>query len=143
NQRWVAILLFHHMVLDHTAMEVVLHDMQAHLLGQADQLDAAIPYRNYVAQACLGVSREAHEAFFRELLGDIDEPTLPFGLQDVQGDGRDIEEAVLAVDSQLNLRLRAQARQQGVSAASLVHLAWAQVLGKVSDRRDVVFGTVL
>ncbi|EGH35172.1 amino acid adenylation, partial [Pseudomonas syringae pv. japonica str. M301072] len=55
------------------------------------------------------------------------EPTLPFGLMDVQGEGRDIEEASLALDPQLNLRLRAQARQQGVSAASLVHLAWAQV----------------
>ncbi|MCF8984006.1 syringopeptin non-ribosomal peptide synthetase SypA [Pseudomonas syringae] len=143
NQRWVAILLFHHMVLDHTAMEVVLHDMQAHLLGQAGQLDVAIPYRNYVAQARLGVSREAHETFFRELLGDIDEPTLPFGLLDVQGDGRDIEESSLTLDAQLNLRLRAQARQLGVSAASLVHLAWAQVLSKVSSRHTVIFGTVL
>ncbi|EGH35589.1 amino acid adenylation, partial [Pseudomonas syringae pv. japonica str. M301072] len=43
----------------------------------------------------------------------------------MQGDGRDIEEASLVLDAQLNLRLRAQARQQGVSAASLVHLAWA------------------
>ncbi|RML67651.1 Amino acid adenylation, partial [Pseudomonas syringae pv. syringae] len=73
----------------------------------------------------------------------IDEPTLPFGLQDVQGEGRDIEEASLALAPQMNMRLRAQARQQGVSAASLVHLAWAQVLGKVSNRQDVVFGTVL
>ncbi|WP_032706546.1 condensation domain-containing protein, partial [Pseudomonas syringae] len=77
------------------------------------------------------------------MLGDIDEPTLPFGLGNVQGDGRDIEEASLVLDAQLNLRLRAQARQQGVSAASLVHLAWAQVLGNLSDKRDVVFGTVL
>ncbi|MBI6587684.1 syringopeptin non-ribosomal peptide synthetase SypA, partial [Pseudomonas syringae] len=143
NQRWAAILLFHHMVLDHTALEVVLHDMQAHLLGQADQLEVAIPYRNYVAQARLGVSREDHEAFFREQLGDIDEPTLPFGLLDVQGDGRDIEESSLTLDRQLNLRLRAQARQLGVSAASLVHLAWAQVLSQVSGRQSVVFGTVL
>ncbi|EGH33926.1 amino acid adenylation, partial [Pseudomonas syringae pv. japonica str. M301072] len=60
NQRWVAILLFHHMVLDHKSMDVVLNDMQARLLGKADQLDAAIPYRNYVTQARLGMSREAH-----------------------------------------------------------------------------------
>ncbi|EGH75084.1 amino acid adenylation, partial [Pseudomonas syringae pv. aceris str. M302273] len=43
-------------------------------------------------------------------------------MQDVQGEGRDIEEASLALDPQMSLRLRAQARQQGVSAASLVHL---------------------
>nr|UXB94720.1 non ribosomal peptide synthetase [Pseudomonas syringae] len=143
NQRITAMLLFHHMALDHMAMEVVQHEMQAWLLGEAEALSAPVPYRNYVAQARLGVSQADHEVFFRDMLGDIDEPTLPFGLQDVQGDGRDIEEASLALDPQLNLRLRAQARREGVSAASLVHLAWAQVLGKVSNRQDVVFGTVL
>ncbi|WP_032632496.1 condensation domain-containing protein, partial [Pseudomonas syringae] len=145
NQRICALLLFHHMALDHVALEVVKHEMQAWLAGEADSLTASVPvpYRNYVAQARLGVSQADHEAFFRDMLGDIDEPTLPFGLQDVQGDGRDIEEASLALDPQMSLRLRAQARQQGVSAASLVHLAWAQVLGKVSNKQDVVFGTVL
>ncbi|WP_144931527.1 MULTISPECIES: non-ribosomal peptide synthase/polyketide synthase, partial [unclassified Pseudomonas] len=143
NQRWVAILLFHHMALDHTALELVRHEMQAHLLGQADQLGEAVPFRNYVAQARRGVSREEHEAFFRDMLGDVDEPTLPFGVQDVRGDGSDIEEAGLPLSGDLSRRLRAQARELGVSAASLHHLAWAQVLGRVSGKQDVVFGTVL
>ncbi|WP_037006707.1 condensation domain-containing protein, partial [Pseudomonas asplenii] len=89
------------------------------------------------------VSRQEHETFFREMLGDIDEPTLPFGLQDVQGDGHAIEEATRVLSPSLSLRLRTRARQLGVSAASLHHLAWAQVLGKVSGKQEVVFGTVL
>ncbi|PBP93536.1 non-ribosomal peptide synthetase, partial [Pseudomonas congelans] len=143
SERICAMLLFHHMVLDNMAMAVVQHEMQAWLLGEAQTLSAPVPYRNCVAQARLGVSRAEHEAFFRDMLGDVDEPTLPFGLMNVQGDGLDIEEANLALAPRLNLRLRAQARQQGVSAASLVHLAWAQVLSTVSNRQDVVFGTVL
>ncbi|SFY30208.1 non-ribosomal peptide synthetase, partial [Pseudomonas sp. NFACC47-1] len=143
NQRWVAMLLFHHIALDHTALEVVQQEMQMLLLGQADRLGEAMPYRNYVAQARLGVSEQEHEAFFRDMLGDVDEPTLPLGLQQVQGDGLGIEEAKLAVEAGLSRRLRAQARRIGVSAASLHHLAWAQVLGRLSGRQDVVFGTVL
>ncbi|EGH35960.1 amino acid adenylation, partial [Pseudomonas syringae pv. japonica str. M301072] len=30
--------------------------------------------------------------FFRDMLGNVDEPTLPFGLQQVHGDGRDINQ---------------------------------------------------
>ncbi|WP_332875351.1 amino acid adenylation domain-containing protein, partial [Pseudomonas uvaldensis] len=143
NGRWVATLLFHHTVLDHTALETLVHEMQAFLLGRGGELGAAMQYRNYVAQARLGVSQEAHETFFRAMLGDIEEPTLPFGRQDVQGDGNDVEEVKLALTAPLCRRLRAQARQSGVSAASVMHLAWAQVLGRVSGRDDVVFGTVL
>ncbi|MDP9511284.1 amino acid adenylation domain-containing protein [Pseudomonas protegens] len=142
RQRTVAILLFHHIVLDHTALEVVREEIQACLLGQ-EPAGTAIPYRNYVAQARLGGSREEHEAFFREMLGDIDEPTLPFGLQDVQGDGEAIEELQRALDADLSARLRAQARLLGVSAASLFHLAWARVLSVTSGQERVVFGTVL
>ncbi|KPA98041.1 non-ribosomal peptide synthase, partial [Pseudomonas asplenii] len=143
QQRWVAMLRFHHMALDHTALEVVRHEIQAHLLGQANQLGNPVPYRNYVAQARLGTSQQEHETFFHEMLGDIDEPTLPFGLQDVQVDSHLIDEVSAVLPSALSQRLRALARQLGVSAASLHHLAWAQVLGKVSGTRDVVFGTVL
>ncbi|NWA81486.1 non-ribosomal peptide synthetase [Pseudomonas sp. D2002] len=143
NNRVAAILLFHHLALDHTAMEVVGQEMRAFLFNQADALPEAAPFRNYVAQARLGVSVAEHEQFFRDMLAEVDEPTLPFGVQDVQGDGRDIEEAELHLDAALAVRVREQARALGVSAASLMHLAWAQVLGLVAGRDDVVFGTVL
>ncbi|MBO2007281.1 hypothetical protein J4732_19715 [Serratia marcescens] len=37
--------------------------------------------------------RGEHEQFFRTMLADIDEPSLPFGLSDVHGEGRDISTA--------------------------------------------------
>jgi amino acid adenylation domain-containing protein len=143
NQRVVAILQFHHLALDHTAMEVIASEMQVLLAGQGERLPAPVPYRTYVAQARLGADDASHEAFFREMLGDLDAPTLPFGLSDVQGDGHAIEEAHLAIDASVARGLREQARQLGVSAASLAHLAWARVLGVLANRTDVVFGTVL
>ncbi|MGA9700636.1 non-ribosomal peptide synthetase, partial [Pseudomonas sp.] len=143
NGRVVVVLLYHHIALDHTAFDVVLREMQGYLLGHPAPTAAPMPYRNYVAQARLGVSEQEHEAFFREMLGDVDEPTLPFGLQDVRGDGSAIEEHRLHLDAGLNRRLRAQARVLGVSTASLFHLAWGQVLAATSNRSSVVFGTVL
>nr|MCA0807247.1 amino acid adenylation domain-containing protein [Rhizobium sp. T1473] len=77
------------------------------------------------------------------MLADIDEPTLPFGLSQVHGDGSGIGEAHRMLPQALNDRLRAQARRLGVSLASLCHLAWGQVVALSSGRQQVVFGTVL
>ncbi|RIJ12891.1 non-ribosomal peptide synthetase [Pseudomonas sp. 91RF] len=143
GKRVVATLLFHHMALDHSALDVVRHEMRAFLTGQGNLLGRPVAFRDYVAQARLGVSESEHESFFRDMLGDIDEPTLPFGLQDVQGDGHGITELSVPVEPALGQRLRGQARQLGVSAASLFHLAWAQVLATLAGKQRVVFGTVL
>ena len=143
RNRWLLLIRWHHLVDDVTTMEVIKEEVKAHLLGRAELLAASVPYRNVVAQARLGMSKEAHEAFFRQMLGDVDEPTAPFGLLDVQGDGSGIEEARLTLDDDLARHMRASARRLGVSAASLCHLAWAQVLAKTTGREDVVFGTVL
>ncbi|MCR8717523.1 amino acid adenylation domain-containing protein [Pseudomonas syringae] len=139
----VAILLFHHLVLDNTAMEVVSREMQAVLSEQHSALKTPVPYRNYVAQVNLRNDDARHTAFFSEMLADVEEPTLPFGMHDVPADGSGIEEDRRTLDNNLALRLREQARQLGVSAASLMHVAWARVLGVLANRRDVVFGTVL
>jgi amino acid adenylation domain-containing protein/thioester reductase-like protein len=143
GERWVLLLLRHHFAIDHAALEVLQEEIHAHLRGLESGLPAALPFRNYVAQARLGVSAEEHRVFFTQMLGDVDEPTAPFGLLDVRRDGRGIDESRLWVDGPLAGRLRERARALGVSAATLCHVAWAQVLARVSGREDVVFGTVL
>ena len=117
---------------------------QAHLRGEQHRLPAPLPFRKFVAQARLGVSAEEHEAFFRGMLGDVEEPTAPFGWLDVRGDGGGIAEAHRAGGSGDSAQaIRRCARAAGVSAASLCHLAWAQVLARLTGREEVVFGTVL
>ncbi|TRL35819.1 amino acid adenylation domain-containing protein [Methylosinus sporium] len=143
QDRWLLLMLAHHLILDHTTLETCVREARAHFLGHADRLPAPLPFRNFVAQARLGVDRSEHEAFFKAMLGDVTEPTTPFGLLDIQGDGSDIREAQVDLDMALVRRLRDQARAFGVSAASLCHQAWALTLARASGRDDVVFGTVL
>ncbi|API55157.1 non-ribosomal peptide synthetase (plasmid) [Rhizobium leguminosarum] len=141
--RWLLLVLQHHLIGDHTTAEVMYAEVRAVLQGRAHELATPQPFRNLVAQARLGMDAKAHEAFFREMLADIDEPTLPFGLSEVYGDGRGSREARRMLPEALNDRLRHQARRLGVSLASLCHLAWAQVMALSSGREQVVFGTVL
>ncbi|HEU4880739.1 MAG TPA: amino acid adenylation domain-containing protein, partial [Longimicrobium sp.] len=143
RQCWVFLLLQHHLAGDHTTVDVLREEVEAHLNGRADALPAPVPFRNFVAQVRLGVSQEEHRAFFQEMLGDVDEPTAPFGLLDVRGDGSGVGEARVEVDGVLAARLRERARALGVSAAALCHVAWGQVVARASGRDDVVFGTVL
>ncbi|WP_457662450.1 amino acid adenylation domain-containing protein, partial [Sinorhizobium medicae] len=141
--RWLLLQLLHHLIGDHTTLEVMHAEVRAVLDGRAHELAAPQPFRNLVAQARLGVDAKAHEAFFQEQLADIDEPTMPFGLSQVHGDGSGIGEAHRMLPQALNDRLRQQARRLGVSLASLCHLAWGQVMARSSGREQVVFGTVL
>ncbi|WP_244662075.1 non-ribosomal peptide synthetase [Mesorhizobium huakuii] len=141
--RWLLLELQHHLIGDHTTLEVMHAEVRAVLEGRAHELAAPQPFRNLVAQARLGVDAKAHEEFFQEQLADIDEPTMPFGLSEVRGDGSGVGEAHRMLPQALNDRLREQARRLGVSLASLCHLAWGQVVALSSGREQVVFGTVL
>ncbi|CAM8787825.1 non-ribosomal peptide synthetase [Burkholderia pseudomallei] len=143
NDRWVLGVLTHHLVSDHTTLALLAEEAQAFEQGCGDALPPAVPFRNFVAHARLGTSEREHEAFFREMLGDVDEPTAPFGLLDVQGDGSAIVEHRRALAPGLSRSVRAHARRLGVSAASVMHVAWSLVLARTANRRDVVFGTVL
>jgi hypothetical protein len=51
QNRWLMMLLLHHMAGDQATMEVIQDEITAHLLQQADRLPKPMPFRNLVAQA--------------------------------------------------------------------------------------------
>ncbi|WP_350306988.1 amino acid adenylation domain-containing protein [Photorhabdus viridis] len=141
--RWIVLQLQHHLIGDHTAMEVMNREVQAYLAGQENSLPVPVPFRNLVAQARLGMGQDEHIRFFTDMLAEVDEPTLPFGLTEVHRDGSQVTQSHRMLPAMLNDRLRSQARRLDVSLAALCHLAWAQVLSRTSGQENVVFGTVL
>jgi len=143
ENRWLVTQLFQHLAVDREGMEIIEREVAACLQGEAALLPVPVPFRDYVAKMYIGRDEQTEEAFFKAMLGDVDEPTLPYGLTDVQGDSREISEASMLIDASLSNRTRLQAQRLGVSAASLFHLAFGRILASLTGRNDVVFGTVL
>ncbi|PHM46881.1 Amino acid adenylation [Xenorhabdus miraniensis] len=142
SHEWLLALSFHHLVSDHMTLELIVSEITLLLQGRVEALPVALPYRNFIAQT-LSVPESVHEDYFRTRLADVDAPTAPFGLLDVQGDGEGVTEAYLKLNITLAQAIRRQARRLGISPGVLFHVAWAQVLAQTSNRDDVVFGSVL
>ena len=139
---WLLALLHHHLVCDFVTLELMVEEVQALLQGRADLLPPPLPYRDFIART-RAIPDAEHEAFFRGQLGDIQAPTAPFDILDVQGAGDQVQEAHAALDGVVARELRRCAGRLGVTPAGLVHAAWARVVAACSGRSDVVFGTVL
>ncbi|WP_395375878.1 non-ribosomal peptide synthase/polyketide synthase [Marinicella sp. W31] len=139
----------HHIINDHIGLDILINEVNAYL-GAEDEgdkavldLPAQVPYREFIAHTLMLSEAGATQAYFESKLGDVDEPTLPFGLQDTQIDAAEINEFNYAFEDGFSLRLKEACSGLGISSASIFHLAWALVLGRCSGRDDVVFGTVL
>ncbi|WP_245722893.1 non-ribosomal peptide synthetase [Micromonospora matsumotoense] len=143
RERWLALIRVHHMVEDHTGMDVALAELKTILTGDGNDLPPALPFRDFVAKTRYSAAEEQHERYFAALLGDVDEPTAPFGVTDVLGSGSGVARVVHEFPPALSTQVRDVSRHLGASPATLLHVAWARVLAALSGRYDVVFATVL
>ncbi|QDQ09713.1 non-ribosomal peptide synthetase [Streptomyces spectabilis] len=140
---WYAALNLHHVIDDATSLGLLFREVVAHMTGRAGELAPPAPYRDFIAH----VQHRARELdpaeYFRDRLGDVTEPTVMFGLQDVHGDGRRVLDLRRPLDARLGERIRACAKDLRISPATLFHAGWSLVVAACAGRDDVVFGTVM
>ncbi|MFE5581701.1 amino acid adenylation domain-containing protein [Kitasatospora sp. NPDC056531] len=143
SSRRFLLMNFHHLIEDATSMRLIADELAAHMAGRADLLTPPALYRDFVAHTLHQLRTGDVEQYFRTTFGDVTEPTVPFGLSDVHGDGRRTRKPRRSLPADLTRRLRAEAGRLGLSPAWLFHAACARVVAAGSGRDDVVFGTVM
>lgn len=139
---WLLLHASHHLIGDRTSIELMQAELRAIVAGRGSLLPPARLFGDY-ASKIRSTRRESHESFFKEMLGDVSEPTAPFGLLEAVDGSEALLDARCDLDAGLVRRMREQAGRCGVGMSSMLHAAWACVLARASGRDDVVFGTVL
>ncbi|GAA2477046.1 amino acid adenylation domain-containing protein [Streptomyces longisporus] len=127
----------HHILLDGWSKQLLVREFTALHAGEhPTALPPAPAYRDYLAWL-ERQDRTAAESAWREALSDADEPTL---LAPAPSTAVLPRELVVELPEQLTWGAEATARSLGITLNTLVQGAWGVLLGRLTDRTDVVFG---
>ncbi|WBB80484.1 amino acid adenylation domain-containing protein [Micromonospora sp. WMMD882] len=141
DDRHRLVFTHHHVLLDGWSLSLVVRDLIAgyghHLGGVAPE--PAVPFRDYLAWLARQ-DRPAAEAAWRQALAGSPGPTLLAGPGAAHPTAypRDL---VAELDADLTVTLTALARERGVTVNTVLQAAWGVLLGHLTGRDDVVFGT--
>ncbi|WP_422769149.1 amino acid adenylation domain-containing protein [Plantactinospora sp. WMMC1484] len=144
-ERHSLLLTHHHIVTDGWSAGVTLRDLLARYAPDAepDRLPPVTPYRRYLDWLA-GRDRTAAGAAWRAALAGLDGPTR---LTAEATDGFDgmfhAERADVPLPAGVAAGLAGRARAAGLTVGSVLHAAWAVLLGRRLGRRDVVFGSTV
>ncbi|MFC7447922.1 amino acid adenylation domain-containing protein [Rhodococcus daqingensis] len=133
----------HHIVADGWSVPVMLRELMA-LYAPAGSKPASLPapepYRNYLGW--LGSrDRDASIEVWRGALAGVDEPT---GLSKAErGAEVGVREVKATLSAAQTSDLIAFGRARGLTLSTLVHGAWGLLLGRLTKRRDVLFGSTV
>ena len=141
--RWQLVWSHHHLLLDGWSMALVLEEVlaayDAFRRGEEPALPARRPFRDY-AEWIAGRDAEAERAFWQGLLAGFAGLT-PLG--EAKGEEEGYGEMRLSLPAAESRALLALGRRRGWTPATLMHGAWAILLGAWSGARDVIFGSVV
>ncbi|AVT28964.1 non-ribosomal peptide synthetase [Plantactinospora sp. BC1] len=145
EQRHSLLLTHHHIVTDGWSAGVTLRDLLARYApgGEPERLTPVTPYRRYL-EWLAGRDRVAAEHAWRAALSGLDGPTRLAAEADEGFDGMFHPERVrVALPPEVAGALAGRLRVAGLTLGSVLHAAWAVLLGRRLGRRDVVFGSTV
>ncbi|HEY8481793.1 MAG TPA: amino acid adenylation domain-containing protein [Spirillospora sp.] len=149
------VLMFHHIVADGWSVQVMLRELlefyeHPGTAGHAGPRPAPpTPYREYLAWLA-GRDRDAAEAAWRAALDDLPGPTRlgdtlppPSGADAGPAHPRRRADVRFELPRETTAALADRARRHGLTLGTLVQGAWGLLLGRMTGRGDVVFGTAV
>ncbi|MFD4631587.1 amino acid adenylation domain-containing protein [Streptomyces sp. NPDC058284] len=130
----------HHALLDGWSMPLVGRTLLALYaeLGGGPAVPATPPLSEYFRWLA-GRDREVSRTAWRDALAGVDDATRLAPASAGTGVERPGRETV-SLGREFSDRLRTFAREQGVTLTTVLQTAWGLLLGKLTGRRDVVFG---
>ncbi|MBX6388466.1 MAG: amino acid adenylation domain-containing protein, partial [Frankia sp.] len=148
-ERHQLVLTLHHLVADGWSVPLIIRDLLAlyEPHGAAELLPPLAPYRDYVDWLAARPVEESVDRWREALAGA--EPTLLAAALPASGGPGSADGAAEPVETDVPLdeetagALTAVLRARGLTLASAAQGAWGLVLGRVTGREDVVFGTTV
>ena len=145
--RWRLVITAHHIVIDGWSLPVFVNEMMIlyRAGGDLEALPGAPrPYRDYIGWLA-NRDQAASQQIWRQHLADLPGPTLLSAAMggapsDSAGLPRGTE---LRIDPPATAELVDGARARGVTVNTLLQMAWALVVSRLTDRDDVVFGVTV
>ncbi|MUM18705.1 amino acid adenylation domain-containing protein [Mycobacterium sp. CBMA271] len=143
ESRYRMVVTTHHILMDGWAIAIFFSEMLAAYQagGSADGLPTVRPYRDYIAWLNAQDTTAATERWTRYLSTVSGPLMLAEGV--VAAHDSVPEKTQFLLTPAETARLRQWAGANGLTLNTVTAFAWALVLGRLTDRTDVVFGTIV
>ncbi len=142
-QRYHLAITFHHILLDGWSIPLIKEEIFTLYARSGDStlLPRVTPYRDYLAWLA-AQDRTAAAAAWRKALARLEEPTLVAG---ADWNRRPLipDKVTAELTEEFTAALTDQARRLDVTLNTVIQVAWAILLGRLTDREDVVFGVTV
>ncbi|MGJ7874790.1 amino acid adenylation domain-containing protein [Streptomyces rochei] len=131
----------HHIVLDGWSMPVLMRELFTVYESGESSLPPAVPYRTYLEWLAAQDHSESEDGWRRALDGV--EGATRLCPVDPNRKARVPERVETVLPAELAEGIAEMAASRSVTLNTVVQLAWAVVLGRLTGREDVVFGTTV